>query len=113
MFGSRLLSSLTQAGHQAELIGSEPALRERLAGQPDQVPAVLIADLTDDRFDGAAALETLRAENLLGSLKTLAFFSHVETAVRERALQAGFDLVVPRSRIAREAATLVDGLATG
>jgi DNA-binding NarL/FixJ family response regulator len=111
MFGSRLLSSLTQAGHEAELIGSEAALRERLAGAPPAGPAVLVADLTDDRFDGAATLEALRAEDLVGSLKTLAFFSHVESAVKERAVSAGFDLVVPRSRIAREAATLVDALA--
>jgi DNA-binding NarL/FixJ family response regulator len=113
MFASRLLSSLTQAGHEAELIGSGEALRERLAGAPDDDFAVLVADLTDDRFDGAATLESLRAENLLGSLRTLAFFSHVETAVRERALQAGFDLVVPRSRMAREAAALIDGLLAG
>ena len=113
MFGSRLLSSLTQAGHEAELIGSEAALRERLAGGAPGGPAVLVADLTDDRFDGAATVESLRAENLLGSARTLAFFSHVESAVRERAVSAGFDLVVPRSRIAREAAKLVEGLAGG
>jgi DNA-binding NarL/FixJ family response regulator len=113
LFGSRLLSSLTQAGHEAELIGSEAALRERLAGAPPAGPAVLVADLTDDRFDGAATLEALRAEDLVGSLKTLAFFSHVESAVRERAQGSGFDLVVPRSRIAREAAKLVEGLAGG
>jgi hypothetical protein len=34
----------------------------------------------------------------------------VEPEVRERAEQAGFDLVVPRSRMNREAAALVEGL---
>ena len=82
MFGSRLLSSLAQAGHETEMIGSEPALRERLAAVHEGERAVLVADLTDDRLDGAAILESLRAENLLGSLRTLAFFSHVESDVR-------------------------------
>jgi hypothetical protein len=34
----------------------------------------------------------------------------VEAEVREQALQAGFDLVVPRSRMAREGPALVEGL---
>ena len=40
-------------------------------------------------------------------MRTLAFYSHVDAAVRERAEEAGFDLVVPRSRMAREGAELV------
>jgi hypothetical protein len=43
-------------------------------------------------------------------VRTLGFFAHVEPDVRDRALQAGFDVVVPRSRMAREAAQLVAGL---
>ena len=43
-------------------------------------------------------------------MRSLGFFAHVEPEVRERALQAGFDLVVPRSRMAREGARLVEGL---
>jgi hypothetical protein len=36
----------------------------------------------------------------------------VEPEVRERALAAGFDLVVPRSRMAREGPQLVEALLT-
>ena len=43
--------------------------------------------------------------------RTLGFYSHVDTATRERAVDAGFDLVVPRSRMAREGAKLVTRLA--
>ena len=43
-------------------------------------------------------------------MRSLGFFAHVEPEVRERALQAGFDLVVPRSRMAREGAQLVERL---
>jgi hypothetical protein len=45
--------------------------------------------------------------------KTLAFYLHTDVETRTRALDAGMDLVVPRSRMAREGAALVDGLLAG
>ena len=43
----------------------------------------------------------------------LGFYSHVEQDVRRRAEEAGFDRVVPRSRMAREPAVLVEALVEG
>ena len=40
----------------------------------------------------------------------LGFYSHVEHGVRTRAEELGYDLVVPRSRMNREAAALVERL---
>lgn len=113
MFSSKLLASLAEAGHEVELIGGEGALRNRLSPPQGEGVDVLIADLTDERFDGSAMLDSLRAENLLGSTRTLAFFSHVETSVRERAQESGFDLIVPRSRMAREATAVLSSLTPG
>jgi DNA-binding NarL/FixJ family response regulator len=110
LFGSRLQADAASAGHELELIGDERRLRERLADEAAPAPALLIFDLTDARLDGAAALESLRSSTRLGATATLAFYSHVDVAVRERAERAGFDLIVPRSRMAREAAALVDRL---
>jgi CheY-like chemotaxis protein len=115
MFGSRLQADAAAAGHELELIDDERKLRERLADADADAgagpaPSLLIVDLTDDRLDGVTALETLRSAGSLGSLASLAFYSHVDTAVRERAERAGFDLVVPRSRMAREGAALVGRL---
>ena len=42
----------------------------------------------------------------LESVKTLGFYSHVEPEVKQDAMAAGFDLVVPRSRMNREGASL-------
>jgi hypothetical protein len=71
---------------------------------------VLVVDLTDGELDGAAVVESLADAEVLGAVRTLGFYSHVEAAVRERAERAGFDLVVPRSRMAREGPALVAGL---
>jgi hypothetical protein len=125
LFGSRVQADLTAAGNEVALIGDEARLRERLAGVGGETrdaddarahsgalpPAVLIVDLTDARLDGSAIMQALGADGLLAGVRTLAFFSHVDTAVGEHARAAGFDLVVPRSRMAREGAQLVARLA--
>lgn len=110
LFGSRMQGSLTAAGHEVELIGGESALRGRLADGA-AAAAVLVVDLTNEDLDGARIVESLSGEGELKQTRTLGFFSHVDVHVRERAEQAGFDLVVARSRIAREGAALVARLA--
>jgi DNA-binding NarL/FixJ family response regulator len=111
LFGSRVQGSLTAAGHEVELIGEEAGLRERLADAAAPAVAVLVVDLTDASFDGAALTEALVRGGALDQTRTLAFYAHVDTSIRERAEEAGFDLVVPRSRMAREGAELITRLA--
>jgi hypothetical protein len=113
LFGSRVQGALTLAGHDVELIADESRLRARLAVVPDaDRPAadVLVVDLTDGELDGAAIVSSLAGADGLGSARTLGFYSHVDPATRARAELAGFDLVVPRSRMAREGPDLVAGL---
>jgi CheY-like chemotaxis protein len=110
LFGSRVQGSLVAAGHEVELIGDEDGLRERLADDAPAAASVLVVDLTNEDLDGAGIVESLRAQGGLRHLRTLGFYSHVDVHVRERAEQAGFDLVVPRSRMAREGAELLAGL---
>jgi DNA-binding NarL/FixJ family response regulator len=110
LFGSRIKGNLGAAGNEVELIGDETRLRARLAESGKPAVDVLVVDLTDAQLDGAAVVETLVAEGALDALRTLGFYSHVDVPAREHAEQAGFDLVVPRSRMAREGAGLVKRL---
>jgi len=100
LFGSNVVGALQAAGHEPVLVSDVEAVRREL---PDA--QLLVADLT---ADASERLEQL--EGIPGVIKTLAFYSHVEADVRARAEQAGFDLVVPRSRMAREGASLIDRL---
>jgi len=97
LFGSSVLTSLRSAGRDVALVDE---LR------PGTDTEVLIVDLT---VDAAHRIELVGALDL-GDVRTLAFYSHVEHEVREMAERAGFDLVVPRSRMAREGAALVERL---
>jgi DNA-binding NarL/FixJ family response regulator len=113
LFGSRVRESLTAAGDDVELIGDAPRLRERLSAPEEPRADVLVVDLTDAQLDGAAVHESLVENDLLDGIGTLAFYSHVDVETGERAREAGFDLVVPRSRMAREGPQLVARLAGG
>ena len=42
-------------------------------------------------------------------LPSIGFYPHVDVEVRRRALEAGYDVVVPRSRMARETVAVVEG----
>jgi hypothetical protein len=102
LFGSRVEGGLRAAGHEVERV--EDAEQ---AGDAD----VLVVDLTDRAPERTAGVRAARGSGALGSARTLGFYSHVEHAVRLEAEAAGFDLVVPRSRMAREMAALVARLA--
>jgi hypothetical protein len=111
LFGSQVQGALAAAGHEVELVTDETRLRDRLGDTAAPVVAVLVVDLTNDALDGPALVEALSGEGALAQTRTLGFYAHVDVSVRERAERAGFDLVVPRSRMAREGAALVRRLA--
>ena len=103
LLGSNALGMLRAAGHDATLTGGADV-------HPDGAD-LLIVDLAAGGFDGVAIVEALRAAGELEGTRTLGVYSHVDADTRRRAEAAGFDLVVPRSRMAREGAALVDRLA--
>ena len=103
LLGSNVLGMLRAAGHEARLAGPEDL---EVAGAD-----VVIVDLGSDGFDGVALRERLG-----GRGGRIGVYSHVRADVKARAEAAGFDLVVPRSRMAREGPALVEraaGAASG
>jgi len=106
LFGSKVQSMLEQAGHEVEMVGSEGDVWDQIAGTD-----VLVVDLANDDIDGVGLIDTLQTGGEMHGVRTLGFYAHIEPDVRDRALAAGFDQVVPRSRMAREGGALVSGLA--
>ena len=90
LFGSKVEGALRVAGHEV------------LRGDAQGVD-VLVVDLTADDLD-------IEALGRRGDAATLGFYPHVDVEIRRRAESAGFDLVVPRSKMNREGADLVDRL---
>jgi hypothetical protein len=105
LFGSSVVSALSAAGHEPVLASNEEALRNAL---PDA--QALVVDLT---YEVPKRIELVRSAPWPAGLTTLAFYSHVEADVRDQGRAAGFDLVIPRSRMAREGVAVLDRLMTG
>lgn len=105
MWCSKVQGMLAAAGHDVTLAGSEARVREAV-GASD----LLVIDLFFEPDAGIALVEGLKADGSLGDARVLASYAHTAPDVRARALEAGFDLVVPRSRMAREGAALVERL---
>jgi DNA-binding NarL/FixJ family response regulator len=87
----------------------------RRLGRPEELAEaapgadVLVIDLTADAAERVEAVRALEPGEAPAP-PVLGFYSHVEQDVRRLADDAGFDLVVPRSRMAREMAPLVERL---
>jgi hypothetical protein len=93
MLASRVAESLGASGHEVELVSSQPE------ATPPEV-ALMIADLDAGDPEALAA----------AGVPVLGFYSHVDVETRREAEAAGIDLVVPRSRMARELPALVEQL---
>jgi hypothetical protein len=85
LFGSKIEGGLRAAGHELVRDGAD----------------VVIVDLNADGVD----------PNEVQGPRRLGFYAHTDVDTKRRAQDAGFDLVVPRSRMAREMAALVERLA--
>jgi hypothetical protein len=85
LFGSKVEGMLRAAGHE-------------VVHGADGVDAVVV-DLTQGEVPAAPE-----------DVPSLGFYSHVEQDTRRAAEAAGYDLIVPRSRMNREGAALVERL---
>jgi hypothetical protein len=93
MLGSKVEATLTAAGHEVTL---SPSLQEAPLDRAD----LLVADLDSENPEALVGL----------GVPVLGYYSHVNVETREAAEAAGVDLVVPRSRMARELPALAERL---
>ena len=107
LFGSKVQAALEAAGHEVDLITGAVEAWDEVGGID-----LLVIDLTIARRRRRRAVRDAGHRRRAARRAYLGFFAHVQPEVRERALAAGFDQVVPRSRMAREGAQLVDALLT-
>lgn len=93
MLGSKVQETLKAAGHEV-------------------VASAAIEETTWEGIDLIVAdLDVENPEALVGlGMPVLGYYSHVDVATKEAAEAAGVDLVVPRSRMARELPALAERL---
>ncbi len=93
LLGSKVEETLRAAGHEVTLSPS-------IQGPPLDGVELVVADLDAESPEALVGL----------GVPVLGYYSHVQVETREAAEAAGVDLVVPRSRMARELPQLVERL---
>jgi hypothetical protein len=96
MLGSKVEAQLTAAGHE---VTTSASIEESTWEGKDLV----VADLDVENPEALVGL----------GIPVLGYYSHVDVATKEAAEAAGVDLVVPRSRMARELPELAKRLLDG
>lgn len=96
MLGSRVTETLSAAGHE---VVSSPSMEETTWDGID----LIVADLDVENPEALVGL----------GMPVLGYYSHVDVGTKEAAESAGIDLVVPRSRMARELPQLAEKLLEG
>lgn len=99
-FLAKMKETAKQAGVALETAGTPAALAE--AAQAAET-SLLIVDL--NARGSIEAIEVLHAAG--NTLPVIAFFSHVQAELAERARVAGFEQVMPRSKFTRELAEIL------
>lgn len=91
LFGSKVEGALRAAGHEVT--------------RHDGLAASLDADVVVVDLDALGPVA-------VDGIPRIGFYPHVDQELRRQAEAAGFDAVVPRSRMARETAVVVEGVLT-
>jgi PleD family two-component response regulator len=65
-------------------------------------PSLIIADLHSQKCDPFSLAEQLKADESLSAVPLIGFFSHVQTALQQKAKTAGYDRVMPRSAFTKQ-----------
>src|SRR6266496_1945478 len=74
-----------------------------------QKPDLILVDLHNQKADPIEFACQLKAKKEFAGVRLLGFFSHVQIDLRQAALEAGYDQVIPRSVFSRDLAQILSG----
>jgi PleD family two-component response regulator len=105
-FASKIRAAAESLGIEYESARTvESAIEKAKARRPDLV----VADLHSERCDPFALAEAFKADSTLSDVPLVGFFSHVQTALRDRALASGYDRISTRSAFTQTLPELLRG----
>lgn len=85
------------------------SIDEALEAARDDVPSLIIADLHAQKCDPFDLARQLKMDETLRAVPLLGFFSHVQMELQQRAAQAGYDRVMPRSAFSKNLPEILEG----
>ena len=92
IFASRITGTAAKVGAKCKIVKDPGALHDAL--ESDE-PGTVLVDMNCDGISPEEAIRTVKSQ--CPNARVVAFFSHVQTELREQAKAAGADDVWPRS----------------
>ena len=105
LFFSTKISSTAQTCNIAvEFLKTKDTLLEQVKRE---APGLIIVDLNGASTQPLETIQALKADPRFTSTPVLAYFSHVQTELKEKAVRAGCDSVLPRSAFSQNLAQIL------
>ncbi len=104
-FSTRILATARTVAVPVDLV----PLPRALAACIEALPALVLIDLHANG-DPMALVRALKADERTRAITLVGFYSHVETALRRAALEAGIDEALPRSAFTQRLPELLSGV---
>ncbi len=76
-------------------------------------PSLVIVDLANKKINALELIGILKGLDNLKGVRVLGYLPHVEKGLMKDALDAGYDIVLPRSRFSHELIEILAGITAG
>ncbi|HVY54150.1 MAG TPA: hypothetical protein VHC46_00150 [Thermodesulfobacteriota bacterium] len=106
-FASKIREAAKASGVDVEFIKSEFALH---GFDPSVPPTLVIVDLANKSIAPLDIIRLIKTRDKFGKARVIGYLPHVAKELAARALDAGYDQVLPRSRLSRELADILSGI---
>jgi PleD family two-component response regulator len=106
-FASKLREAAKASGVDIEFIKEPDGIVEILSSK---TPSVVIIDLNSKKIDTIQLIRDMKENEVLKGVHTIGYLPHVEKGLMKEALDAGYDIVLPRSRFSLELGDILAGI---
>ncbi len=103
-FAAKISATAQTCGIPIEIVKTKETLIEKARGGS---AGLIIVDLNGRTTQPVETIEAIKSDPELRSRPVLAFLSHFQTELKERAVAAGCDRVVPRSFFSQRLAEIL------
>jgi len=106
-FASKIREAAKASGVDIEFIKEPDGIVEALSSK---APSVVIIDLNSKKIDTIQLIRDMKENEILKGVHTIGYLPHVEKGLMKEALDAGYDIVLPRSRFSLELGDILAGI---
>jgi CheY-like chemotaxis protein len=103
-FSVKINDAAKKLGRGVEFVKDEAVAREKIKAGP----ALAIFDLNCASVDPIELIRLMKSDPATARIRTIGFVSHVQTEIRQKAVESGCDAVVARSAFAQNLTAMLE-----